>query len=1024
MAPWFKVRNIRFWALVMVLLYSLLGFFGLPWLIKKELPEFSQSLLGRDASVAEVKFNPWSLRLDASQLELLDTDNKPLAQVDQLLVNLQVSSLFYRALKFREASLTSPAFFITRYESGDSNIGQLVADLSQDPESASSEPAEESALLRLIIDQLTVRQGQIDITDRTVENAFSTQLTPINIDVQNLSTLADKAGDQTISITLEGGRRIDLSGNLQLNPLLVNGSLNLTGSPIGIAQRYLSDLLEFTVDSQKLSAQLDFVVADAADRGITAAIDNFQVLLEDVTASTQETDQVLLNLPTLRIQGGQLKWPEQTIRIAEIMLDTPRINIWRNADGSLNLSQLVADTQETSPEEDQEKDEEQVEQEGTTVANAEPESLSWEVTLDQLLIDSLGVQFDDYTLGEPGTLEIAALTLTAENLSSIPEEQASIGLKATAANGGQLSLEGKLEVLPTVNLTANLSVADLALAAAQPWAASVANIVVNKGTISTQGELTSNESETLSYRGDVQLTELDISDSLKDEALAGVRKLELKQAQLQLDAGELEISNISIDRPFARVIIDRDGITNFQNLATEELTEDSPVEESTATPGQTDPFIFKVGKTDVKNGSVDFSDLSLPLPFRALITEFGGNLSALSSNSSRPSTLDFDGKVGDYGLATLDGTVNVMSPTNQADVALLFRNVNMPDLSPYTVEFVGQKIESGKLDLDLLYTFNDRKMEGKNKLVLDKFVLGEQIENEDAMSLPLGLAVALLKDVNGVIDLQLSVAGDMDDPSFSIGGIVLKALANLIIKAAAAPFKLLGALIPGGGEDDFGKILFEAGDAELTPPELEKLDQLAAALVQRPNLRLEVPGNYDEESDVRALKVNIVDAMIAAELGDKADEDSDEMLTQRTRKVLEKLAKKQLVDLDLRALREQTQITDPETGKQSLDEVALIDELHLLLETAQQVSEAELIALAEARQKVMIDYLLNNEALANDRVKPATVAEGEVTDEGWIVIELGLEVGAGSSEPTVVEVTIDAQEAAEDVELPTLMPAE
>ncbi len=307
---------------------------------------------------------------------------------------------------------------------------------------------------------------------------------------------------------------------------------------------------------------------------------------------------------------------------------------------------------------------------------------------------------------------------------------------------------------------------------------------------------------------------------------SGWDALRLKNTHLQLDAAVLDIALIELARPFAKLVIAADASTNFSALQTEQASASETTAPARPVAMRKISFTIKIGKTTIADGSMDFSDFSLPLPFKAPISELGGSISTLATDTTQPSEIDLEGKVAKYGFVSITGTASLMAPTEQTAVEAKFRNVDMPSLSPYTAEFAGRKIASGKLDLDLNYTLDKEQMAGENKIVIETFELGEKVENPDAMDLPLDLAVALLKDMNGVIDLELGVSGDMNDPSFSASGIVLKAFANLITKAAAAPFKLLGSLIPGGGETDFDAVEFQAGRADLMPPEQQKLDQL------------------------------------------------------------------------------------------------------------------------------------------------------------------------------------------------------
>jgi hypothetical protein len=150
------------------------------------------------------------------------------------------------------------------------------------------------------------------------------------------------------------------------------------------------------------------------------------------------------------------------------------------------------------------------------------------------------------------------------------------------------------------------------------------------------------------------------------------------------------------------------------------------------------------------------------------------------------------------------------------------------------------------------YKVENRRLVASNRLVLDQLTFGERVESPTATRLPVLLLVSLLKDRNGVIDLDLPISGTLDDPQFSIRGIVVKIIVNLLTKAVTAPFALLGAIAGGGEELAF--VEFAPGSAALAPAAVAKLGTLAKALADRPGLRLEMAGRAVAEADREALK--------------------------------------------------------------------------------------------------------------------------------------------------------------------------
>ena len=259
-----------------------------------------------------------------------------------------------------------------------------------------------------------------------------------------------------------------------------------------------------------------------------------------------------------------------------------------------------------------------------------------------------------------------------------------------------------------------------------------------------------------------------------------------------------------------------------------------------------------VERVRIERADVDFADLSLVLPFAARIHELSGAVTGISSAPTNRTRLKLDGRVDEYGQVNVEGSLSPLQLTAFSDVKVVFRNVAMSPLSPYSGTFAGRRIQSGKLNLDLEYKVEDRRLKSNNTIILDQFTLGEQVESQKAVSLPLDLAIALLTDGEGKINASVPVTGDVDHPEFSVGHLVWEAIVNFITTAVTAPFKALGALV--GGEEGIDAILFPPGIDTIPPPEREKLARVAEALTKRPMIALTVRGAYDPAADGAALR--------------------------------------------------------------------------------------------------------------------------------------------------------------------------
>jgi len=298
------------------------------------------------------------------------------------------------------------------------------------------------------------------------------------------------------------------------------------------------------------------------------------------------------------------------------------------------------------------------------------------------------------------------------------------------------------------------------------------------------------------------------------------------------------------------------------------------VKSSAATTPKSPPPDIAIGRVRIDGGEVDFSDLSLPLPFATRVHHVSGEITAIAPDNAAGSSLKIEGTVDEHGFAKATGFVNLFDPIAFTDIKVGFRNIELTSMTPYSGKFMGYRIKRGKLSLGLEYDIKQAQLKADNKILLERLYLGEKIESPDAVGLPIKLALALLRDKNGNIDLDLAVHGDLNDPKVNTAALIWQALKKVIIKITTAPFRFLGNLLGIGGGDDLEFVEFEGGDSRLTPPQHERLDNVARALTERPLLKLQVCGVYDKNIDTEAMRAHQFDALLMSRLLASANGDS------------------------------------------------------------------------------------------------------------------------------------------------------
>lgn len=354
-------------------------------------------------------------------------------------------------------------------------------------------------------------------------------------------------------------------------------------------------------------------------------------------------------------------------------------------------------------------------------------------------------------------------------------------------------------------------------------------------------------------------------------------------------------------------------------------------------------------------------------------------MAGISTKQDARAQVKLDGRVDEYGTAKIDGELNTSDPKAFTNISMIFRNLEMTKLTPYSGRFAGRKIDSGKLSVDLKYDIQQSRLSGENQIVVERLVLGKRIQSPDAVNLPLDLAIALLEDRNGVIDIGLPVRGNLDSPEFSYGALIWKALTNLITRIATSPFRALGALLPGGREETLNIVAFEPGKPAIPPPEKEKLANLASALQKRPKLKLTVQGRYNPETDLAELRSASLRRSVAIRQGQQLAPDEDpgpvDYGSPNTAKILEAMFLEKFGSEELDAVKEELKATEDNAGKETGDHREAKDPgrlakmLFYRLVDTEPVGQSELVRLADARSGAIMQELLGPGGFPADRVE-------------------------------------------------------
>jgi len=693
----------------------------------------------------------------------------------------------------------------------------------------------------------------------------------------------------------------------------------------------------------------------------------------------------MLTLPDLKLAIKRIAWPEAVVEGESLRISGGLINLLRDTDNNLNVvpKQSAA---EQAP--------------GADDSAATP----WNVSLGLVAIEDFAMAFEDRGVVPSATGGMSNIDLEVTGLSNQPNAVFPTSLSFEGQAGGRVALQGTLQAIPTLDFLFNVRAEQAGLKNLQPYVAPLADMAMTSGNLNLEGQLQGNDQQPLFFEGGLAIADLELTETDEGSKLGSWDSMAIDRIRLDLGNKDLQISEIAFDGLYAEVVISESGAINLGRISkdsdptgTDQAGDESatPTTEPDQDDAAGDPagMDITVGRIVLNEAAVDFSDFSLPLPFAANITRLSGDMTTISTGSQEPSTLDFEGAVDEFGMVSISGALTPLVPEQNTAVAVSFQNVDIPKFTSYSIPFAGREIAEGRLGLELEYSIKDGQLQGKNNIVISEFALGDKVPHPDATSLPLDLAVALLKDVDGNIDLDLPVSGDINDPQFSFGGIVGKAIANLIVKIVASPFMLLGNLV-GVEAGELDNLLFLAGRPDLTPPEMEKIAKLAEALQLRPELSLAIPPTTSTAVDTGALQVTAMEQQVEARIAELQDEGG--MYAENRRAVLESLYREAYPDsAELEALQTKyTAAADADNAGQ-FDSVAYTAEVQQWVTELQVIGEPQLTELGMLRAAAVRDALLASEPALTARI--SIIEAEQVASEADNTLKMPVSLSAEGS---------------------------
>jgi hypothetical protein len=502
----------------------------------------------------------------------------------------------------------------------------------------------------------------------------------------------------------------------------------------------------------------------------------------------------------------------------------------------------------------------------------------WKLMVAKCRVADLGLRFEDGAVTPAATQTIEGLSAEAENLSTEPGQVAKVSTRFRVNRKGDVEVGGSVKVFP-LDVDLKLAVKTLELLPLQPYFTDRLNIDVTRGQLTLSGAVQLRQTgkgevdpSNLSggFSGQVTVGDFYAVDKINSADFLKWKSLYLGKLDVHANPESLSIGEVALADFFARVIISREGKLNLLQIirqpgvvppvAAGERSDKAPPPAVAAAGKSVVPVVagdrpllpVRIGKITLQGGDIKFSDNFIRPNYSANLKKIGGTISGLSSAADSVASLELRGSYDNIAPLNVSGQINPLSAKPYLDLQADIKGIEMTSLSPYSGKYAGYAIEKGKLSLFVKYKIENSQLTAENRVFLDQLTFGNPVDSPDATKLPVTLAVALLKNRNGEIDINLPIAGSLNDPEFSVGGLVVKVIVNLLVKAATSPFALLGSIF-GGGEE-LSIVEFDLGQAAITPPAQQRLENLTKALLDRPALKLEIEGRADPLSDPEGLK--------------------------------------------------------------------------------------------------------------------------------------------------------------------------
>jgi len=612
-------------------------------------------------------------------------------------------------------------------------------------------------------------------------------------------------------------------------------------------------LAAFELSNARLRWKDDSNLAPVAGevRNLQATVGRLDSRLADPIEVVEASYQVDLGerfrVDRMAVKGVRIDLPAHRIEIAEVSNSGSQARLVRNKEGRIEwVSSPILKTIRATD---------------AKVKDEQP----WTGNILKLEVTDLAFRFEDRSTTPAALQELEGFSLRGENLGNEPGKKGAVVLQGKVNKKGTVNVSGSVQGMP-LDVALKVETTAIPLLPLQPYFAQHVNVALSRGQVSNKGEAVAsieNGGLKAGYKGSVTLGDFLAVDKENSADFLRLKSLYLGAIDFRLEPMAINIGEIALSDFYSKLILNQSGRLNVQDIVRKPGAEPvamtaaapvaAPVEKKPAEVSPAKPPVpIKIAKITLQNGTINFSDFFVKPNYTVNVTKLGGRVTGLSSAADTVADLDLRGSYAKSAPVQIQGKLNPLAAKSFLDIKADVTGVDLTGFSPYSGKYAGYNIQKGKLSLNLAYKLENNQLAAENKVFIDQFTFGDPVESPDATKLPVNLAISLLKNNRGEIDLNLPISGSLDDPEFSVGGLILKVIVNLFTKAVTSPFALLGSMF-GSGEE-LSNLEFAPGRARVNDAAAKKLEILAKALSERNVLKLDITGRADPEIDREGVK--------------------------------------------------------------------------------------------------------------------------------------------------------------------------